>query len=88
MDEFFGGICRGRTPSSQGWQEKQDSKGGAGSWLSPLDSVGAGGREQASLGSDRLSHGAQQKPEPRLEVLLPRHQGPWDDKVSPDDGHA
>lgn len=49
MDEFFGSICQGRTPSSQGQQEKQDFKGGAGSWLSPRGSVGAGSREQASL---------------------------------------
>lgn len=49
-----------------------------------------GGWEQGAglTGSDSLSHGAQQRTEPRLEVLLPRHQGPWGDKVSPDDGHA
>lgn len=50
MDEFFDGICRGRTPFSQGRQEKQDFKAGASSWLSPLGSVGAGGRERAALG--------------------------------------
>lgn len=49
-----------------------------------LPRLHGGWRQGAGLtGSDSLSHGAQQKPEPRLEVLLPRHQGPWGDKRAP-----